>query len=449
VGGGGQRPSIALSADGSILYTADGTADRVSVVEAATGIVLATIATPDQPNSLALSPDESKLFVGINVGTTSDPDSLIVIDTASRSIVGSPIPVGGDGASGIAVSPDGSTLYMAVGNANLVDVIDIATRTVTTLPNGASAQPRIPVLSLDGTRLYVSHFTSPSGTHRITVYDLTGSPVTPVDIVLPSTGSVDGMTMSADGAHLYFTQRNGATVSRLGTIDTATNAVTMLDGIGSGARQVAITPDGTRAYVATAGDSAVAIIDLATNAVVSTSATSASPQDIVISRDGRFAYTSNVTPSSVSRIAIDYAPTISTTSLPGGAVGQSYSAGVTATGFPTPSFSVTGAFPPGLSLDPTTGAISGSPTAAGTYTFTVTASNAVRGVPADADRSITIVITAAAVVASDDGADVDAMLADSGSEMPLAPLGVGTLLLLGAIALIASSVVRRRPPSRG
>jgi hypothetical protein len=49
---------------------------------------------------------------------------------------------------------------------------------------------------------------------------------------------------------------------------------------------------------------------------------------------------------------------------------------VTATGLPTPTFSITaGALPPGLTLDPSSGAISGTPTTAGSYRFTVTASN--------------------------------------------------------------------------
>jgi hypothetical protein len=63
-----------------------------------------------------------------------------------------------------------------------------------------------------------------------------------------------------------------------------------------------------------------------------------------------------------------------------------------------------GSLPPGLTLD-TSGAITGTPTAAGTYTFDVTASSSVSGIPSTAQRTLTITIAAAPVtplVAADD-----------------------------------------------
>ena len=53
-----------------------------------------------------------------------------------------------------------------------------------------------------------------------------------------------------------------------------------------------------------------------------------------------------------------------------------YSDSVSATGFPTPTYSITsGSLPAGLTLNSTTGAITGTPTATNQYTFTVSASN--------------------------------------------------------------------------
>jgi outer membrane protein OmpA-like peptidoglycan-associated protein len=55
---------------------------------------------------------------------------------------------------------------------------------------------------------------------------------------------------------------------------------------------------------------------------------------------------------------------------------ESYSDGVSASGWPTPTYAVSsGSLPAGLSLDSTTGAVTGTPTVTGAYSFTITASN--------------------------------------------------------------------------
>ncbi|MBQ9389706.1 MAG: putative Ig domain-containing protein, partial [Synergistaceae bacterium] len=81
-------------------------------------------------------------------------------------------------------------------------------------------------------------------------------------------------------------------------------------------------------------------------------------------------YTLTVTNSGSSGTA----PTITTSSLPSGKVGNTYSQTLTATSSTTVTWSATG-LPSGLSLNASTGLISGTPTTAETYSVTVTASN--------------------------------------------------------------------------
>ena len=72
------------------------------------------------------------------------------------------------------------------------------------------------------------------------------------------------------------------------------------------------------------------------------------------------------------------APSITTSSLPDGKVGEAYSQTLTANGTTPIKWSISGgARPDGLTLDETTGEISGTPTADGTAKFTVKAENSV------------------------------------------------------------------------
>jgi hypothetical protein len=72
---------------------------------------------------------------------------------------------------------------------------------------------------------------------------------------------------------------------------------------------------------------------------------------------------------------------------------------VTATGFPAPTFSETGALPTGVTLNPTTGVLSGTPGAGTgkTYSITITASN---GVGSPASQSFTLTVDQAPAITS-------------------------------------------------
>jgi hypothetical protein len=73
-------------------------------------------------------------------------------------------------------------------------------------------------------------------------------------------------------------------------------------------------------------------------------------------------------------VAIAPAVVVNTAAVPDGTVGVAYSQTLKATGPATPfTFTVAGTLPPGLTLDSTTGVLSGTPTTTGTFTFTVSA----------------------------------------------------------------------------
>ncbi|WP_425520158.1 putative Ig domain-containing protein [Xanthomonas cannabis] len=87
--------------------------------------------------------------------------------------------------------------------------------------------------------------------------------------------------------------------------------------------------------------------------------------------------------------------------LPAGTAGQAYTAAITpATGGTAPySYALTGgALPAGVVLDTATGGLSGTPTVAGTFNFTLTASDSTPSPAAQASRSYALTIGAATLV---------------------------------------------------
>ena len=96
--------------------------------------------------------------------------------------------------------------------------------------------------------------------------------------------------------------------------------------------------------------------------------------------DGKLYDPGDNVPADVTKLTAQFASsshsvTITTATLPDGKVGEAYSQTLIATGTTPITWSIIGALPDGLSLNKDTGKISGTPTAAGTSTFTVKATN--------------------------------------------------------------------------
>jgi YVTN family beta-propeller protein len=88
-----------------------------------------------------------------------------------------------------------------------------------------------------------------------------------VSIPLGTNQNPFGVAITPDGTRAYVTINFPNTVS---VIDTATNTVVATIPVGVGPIGVAITPDGTRVYVTNDDSNTVSVIDTATNTVVET-----------------------------------------------------------------------------------------------------------------------------------------------------------------------------------
>jgi hypothetical protein len=128
---------------------------------------------------------------------------------------------------------------------------------------------------------------------------------------------------------------------------------------------------------------------------------------------GTYTFTVTATDSTGAHLSQNYSLTINP-ALSLGALGQTqwtvnvpgYSQQITVTGGTgSDTFSSTGSLPAGITLNSTTGALSGKPTAFGTFTFTITAHDSIG---ATGSRSYTLTILPAAPTAVNDSYTVDA-----------------------------------------
>src|SRR6266481_7276147 len=173
-----------------------------------------------------------------------------------------------------------------------VTVIDTSTNTTVPPAIVVQSQPQTAAVRGDESMVYVTNF----GGNSVSVIN-TGTNAVVATINLGA--SPTGVAVSPDGTRAYVTQ-NGSSVS---VINTATNTVvTTLNGFNS-PRSVAVSPDGTRAYVTNPGVNTVSVIDTATNTVVNLSGSGFnSPVGVVFSPDGTRAYVTNQIGGTVSVI---------------------------------------------------------------------------------------------------------------------------------------------------
>ncbi|MDV6278217.1 YncE family protein, partial [Rhodococcus erythropolis] len=111
----------------------------------------------------------------------------------------------------------------------------------------------------------------------------------PIGDAVPVGASPRGVAITADGTRAYVTNQDAGTVS---VIETATDTVVGEPvPVGAFPTAVAITPDGSRAYVANRNAGTVSVIETATNSVVGEPVpVGAFPTAVAITPDGSRAY---------------------------------------------------------------------------------------------------------------------------------------------------------------
>ena len=273
--------AVVASRDGRTLYVAGYTAHQVVVIERAGRRVKATLALPDCPSGLALSPVGNSLFV-----TAGGPDGRVfVVDTTRRKVL-TTVSVGHTPLSPV-VTADGLTLFVCNRFNNSVSVVDVHSG----IETGRVPVVREPVAAAvtpdDRYLLVANHLpVGPSSAEvvaaQVSVIDVAQRRrVADIDLPNGSTG-LRGICVSPDGRYAYVTHilaRYQEPTTQLDRGWMNTNALTLLDVAGlrrlntvllddvdHGAANpwaVACTEDGRRLCVTHAGTHELSIIDRA------------------------------------------------------------------------------------------------------------------------------------------------------------------------------------------
>ncbi|MGH6839291.1 MAG: beta-propeller fold lactonase family protein [Methylocella sp.] len=296
--------SIAVAPDGKHAYVANFDSNTVSVIDTASNTVVATVPIGCSPasntscllNGVAVTPDGKYAYVAnstsirlpvipdgkhpdvMNNGKFSfpGPGTVSVIDTATNTVVGSPIPVGVD-PRGVAITPDGTRAYVANstdpgGGPGTVSVIATASNTVVATVQVGGA-PGALAITPDGKHAYVTN-----GLNTVSVIATATNKVV-ATVPLPVNSGPIGVAITPDGKNVYVA--NGfSSPSNVSVIATASNTVVATVPVGNIPDGVAITPDGKHAYVANRDSNSVSVIDTATNMVVATVTVGSGPEGV-------------------------------------------------------------------------------------------------------------------------------------------------------------------------
>jgi len=263
-------PTRATGVPQTNVYVTNAGSGTVSVIDAATNIVFATIELGMPSYSVAATPDSTRAYVGAS-------GAIFVVDTVTNAVVSM---ISDVGAIGLAVSPDGRFAYAVAFAGNRVVVIDTMTNTITasipvtcpvkiaTAPDGQSAY----VTSQGGTCMG-------SGQDTVEVIDL---PMRTVRDSIPLSNAPNEVVFSPNGRAAYVTS-----LGNLFVIDTATRRVirTLVSGLGG----AAFTPDGAKAYAGGPGTTEL-VIDGATNSIINSIELGRLGGLIAITPDGLRAY---------------------------------------------------------------------------------------------------------------------------------------------------------------
>jgi len=280
---------LSLARANPVLYIPHQFSHTLSVIDGSTYSMIKNISVDCRDGGVAVSPDGKSVFV-----TVMDSSSVSVIDTKTNTVTNT-ISIG-DYPYGVAVSPDGGFAYVTVMRMGgqedgYVAVIEttgysvFSTINVGKGPHGVTFHP-------DGSRAYITNYSGDS----VSVIDTASRQVIKTIKVgcAPS-----GVAVHPSGSYVYTVNQVDSTLS---VIESGSYSVIKTVSIGQYPSGVAIDPLGKFIYTANWGEASVSVVDTSSNSVVATISVGSGPFDISLDASGSRAYVVNINDNTISVI---------------------------------------------------------------------------------------------------------------------------------------------------
>jgi YVTN family beta-propeller protein len=252
---GGSVYYAAVTPDGKKVYVTGLGPNAVSVIDTTNYRVIKTITSMvGEPGDVKISPDGRKAYV-VNVVSGRPQSNVLIINTLDDTNLG--VITGFAYPKGLALSPDGTRAYITDINVDTRSVFVVNTKDnqiIATIKIGQ--RPYYPAVTPDGKWVYV-----PSDPGNVSVIDTSNNSITKT--ISLGQGTPEIVAITPDGTKAYVTNPSRSNVSVINTSDNSVIATISIEGHPSG---IAMNPYATRAYVS--AENSVFVIDTITNTVI-------------------------------------------------------------------------------------------------------------------------------------------------------------------------------------
>ena len=260
------RKQCSAATSNRLVHT-EGPKNRVAFLDTCPVKITARVAVGVFPVSIAITPDHSMALVA-NSGTGFASGSVSVIDLSTRTVThtinlehaapdGSPVVP-----NGVVIHPDGKRAYVSSHSCYqgaFVFILDLTTFTVTgNIPVGCV--PASMALTPDGSQLWVTQ----RADNRFDVFDT----ATNEHVIAFNASYPTGVTFNPTGTTAYVLQ--GTSPGSMLVVDTSSYKVTKSIPVGDLPHVVKVTPDGGWIFVTNALSDSISQISVASQQVVRT-----------------------------------------------------------------------------------------------------------------------------------------------------------------------------------